>query len=101
MISGPSHILGSRNVKRRERKRQNWDVDNLYGWNKSQYLPSRDFHEIENTKKINERNLVKSVLRSPDNKKCGHLLECHSEHASNKLGKANYFPISSEKKQLN
>ena len=58
--------MGNRHVKRGERKIVYEDMNNLYGWSKSQYLPTGDFHEIEVT-----RNSVKRILRTPDNDEHG------------------------------
>ena len=90
---GPISCIGRRLVKRVERKTVYYDMTNLYGWSMSQYLPRGDFHEIECTKR-NERNIVKTVLRTPDNK-CGYLLECHLEDPSNIHEKNKTLPISS------
>ena len=50
MRGGPSACMGRRYVKRGERKIVYEDVNNLYGWSMSQYLPTGDFREIKVTK---------------------------------------------------
>ena len=62
MRGGPSACMGNRYVKRGERKIVYEDVNNLYGWGMSQYLPTGDFHEIKVT-----RSNLKTILRTPDN----------------------------------
>ena len=66
MRGGPSSCMSSRYVEREERRIVNEDMNNLYGWNMSQYLPSGDFREIEVT-----RSGVKTFLRTPDNHENG------------------------------
>ena len=43
----PSSCMGNRYVKRSERKIVYEDMNNLYGWSMSQYLPTGDFREIK------------------------------------------------------
>ena len=62
MRGGPSACMGNRYVKGGENKILYEDLNNLYGWSMSQYLPTGDFHEIKVT-----RSSVKSFLRTPDN----------------------------------
>ena len=44
-------------------------MNNFYGWSMSEYLPTGDFHAIEFTKR-NEKLLLKSFLRTPENSDC-------------------------------
>ena len=60
MRAGPSSCMGNRHVKRGKRKLLYEDINNLYGWSMSQYLPTADFHEIEVTNR-NERKLVRTI----------------------------------------
>ena len=55
-----------------ETRRENiiQDKVNNHGWSMLQYLRTRDFHEIEYTKRI-EINLIKAFLRTPDITKWG------------------------------
>ena len=69
--------MGNHHVKR-ERKSVYDDVIKLYGWSMSQDLPTRDLRAIEVTKRI-ERVLLKNIIRTPDNNKCGYVLECDLE----------------------
>ena len=87
--------MGSRYVKRGERKIVYEDMNNLYGWSMSQYLPTGDFHEI----KVTKGNL-KTILRTPDNIEHGFLIECDLEYPSSIHKKTNYFPFLPEKKTL-
>ena len=50
----------------------------------SDFLLTEDLHEIEHTKRIEriERNLMETILRIPDNNKCGNLKECDTEYPS-------------------
>ena len=57
MRGGPSACMGSRYVKRGERKTVDEDLINLYGWSMSQYLPTGDFREIKVT-----RSSLKTIL---------------------------------------
>ena len=55
MRNGPSSSIG-KHVKGREIKKLYEDMNNLYRWSVSQYLPTGDFHETELSKK-NGRNV--------------------------------------------
>ena len=66
MRGGPSACMGSRYVKRGERKVVYEDLNNLYCWSMSQYLPTGDFREIQVT-----RSSLKTILGTPDNDKHG------------------------------
>ena len=50
MRGGPSSCTGNRYVKRRRRKTVYDDMNNLYGWSMSQYLPTGDFREVKVTR---------------------------------------------------
>ena len=93
MRGGPSSCMGNRYVKRGERKIVYEDVNNLYGWSMSQYLPTGDFREIKVTK-----SSLKSILRTPNNNEHGFLIECDLEYPSNIHGKTKYFPFLPQKK---
>ena len=93
MRGGPSACMGSRYVKRGERKIVYENVTNLYGWSMSQYLPTGDFREI----KV-ERSSLKTILRTPDNDEHGFLIECDLEYPSRIHEKTKHFPFLPEKK---
>ena len=95
MRGGPSACMGSRYVKRGERKILYEDLNNLYGWSMSQYLPTGDFREI----KVTRRN-IKSILRTPDNDDHGFLIECDLEYPNNIHEKTKHFPFLPEKKTI-
>ena len=77
MREGPSSFMGNRYVKRGERKIVYEDMNNLYGWSISQYLPTGDFREIEVT-----RSSLKTILRTPDNDEYGFLIEYDLQYPS-------------------
>ena len=93
MRGGPSACMGRRYVKRGERKIVYEDLNNLYGWSMSQYLPTGDFREIKVT-----RGSLKSILRTPDNYEHGFLIECDLEYPSYIHEKSKHFPFLPEKK---
>ena len=95
MRGGPSACMGNRHVKRGERKIVYEDLNNLYGWSMSQYLPTGDFHEIKVT-----RSNLKTILRTPDNDEHGFLIECDLEYPSNVHEKTKYFPFLPEQKTV-
>ena len=95
MRGGPSACMGSRYVKRGERKILYEDLNNLYGWSMSQYLPIGDFHEIKVT-----RSCLKTILRTPDNDEHGFLKECDLEYPNNLHEKTKYFPFLPETKTV-
>ena len=95
MRGGPSSCMGNRYVKRGERKLVYEDMNNLYGWSMSQYLPTGDFREI----KVTRRNL-KTILRTPDNNEHGFLIECDLEYPNSIHKKTKYFPFLPEKKTI-
>ena len=75
MRGGPSSCMGNRYVKKGDRKILYEDMNNLYGWSMSLYLPTGDFREIKVT-----RNSLKTVLGTPDNDEHGFLIECDLEY---------------------
>ena len=93
MRGGPSACMGSRYVKKGERKIVYEDLNNLYGWSMSQYLPTGDFPEIKVT-----RSNIKTILRTPDNDDLGFLIECDLEYPNSIHEKAKNFPFLPEKK---
>ena len=95
MRGGPSACMGNRYVKKGERKIVYEDVNNLYGWSMSQYLPTGDFHEIKVT-----RSNSKTILRTPDNNEHGFLIECDLEYPNSIHKKTKYFPFLPEKKTV-
>ena len=94
MKGGPSACMDNRYVKRGERKIVYEDVNNLYGWSMSQYLPTGDFSEIKVTK-----SSLKSILRTPDNNEHGFLIECDLEYHLIYMKKQNIFLFYLRKKQ--
>ena len=70
MRGGPSACMGNRYVKRRDRKIVYEDMNNLYAWSMSQYLPTGYFREIKVT-----RSSLRTILRTPVNDEHGFLLE--------------------------
>ena len=62
MRGEPSSCMVNRYIKRGERKIIYEDMNILYGWSMSQYLPTGDFHEINVT-----RNSLRTILITPDN----------------------------------
>ena len=94
MRGGPSACMGCRYVKRGERKIVYEDLNNLYGWSMSQYLPTGDFREIKVT-----RSSLKTILRTPDNDEHGFLIECDLEYP-NSIHKKKHFPFLPEKKTV-
>ena len=95
MRGGPSACMGNRYVKRGERKILYEDMNNLYGWSMSQYLPTGGFREIEVT-----RSSLRRILRTPDNDEHGFLLECDLEYPSSIHDKTKYFPFLPEKETI-
>ena len=87
--------MGNRYVKKGERKIVYEDLNNLYGWSMSQYLPTGDFREIKVT-----RSNIKSILRAPDNDDHGFLIECDLENPNNIHEKTKHFPFLPEKKTI-
>ena len=95
MRGGPSACMGRRYVKREERKIVYEDLNNLYAWSMSQYLPTGDFRVIKVT-----RSNIKTILRTPDNDEHGFLIECDLEYPSNIHKKTKCFPFLPEKKRV-
>ena len=96
MRGGPSACMGNRYVKRGERKIVYEDLNNLYGWSMSQYLPTGDFREIKVT-----RSNIKSILRTPDNDDHGFLIECDLEYPDSiHKKKTKHFAFLPEKKTV-
>ena len=89
MRGEPSACMGSRYVKRGERKILYKDLNNLYGWSMSQYLPTGDFREIKVT-----RSNIKSFLRTPDKYEHGFLIECDLEYPNSIHEKNKIFSFS-------
>ena len=95
MSGGPSSCMGNRYVKRGDRKIVEEDMNNLYGWSMSQYLPTGDFREIKFT-----RSSLKTILRIPDNDEHGFLIECDLEYPNSIHEKRNIFHFCQIRKQL-
>ena len=70
MRGGPCSCMGNRYVKRGERKIVYEDMNNMYGWSMSQYLPTGNFREVQVT-----GSSLKTILRTPDNDAHGFLIE--------------------------
>ena len=95
MRGGPSACMGNRYVKKGDRKILYEDLNNLYGWSISQYLPTGDFREIKVT-----RSSLKTILRTPDNDEHGFLIECDLEHPNSiHKKKQNIFHFYLRRKQ--
>ena len=95
MRGGPSACMGNRYVKRGERKILYENLNNLYGWNMSQNLPTGDFGKLKVT-----RSSLKTILRTPDNYEHGFLIECDLEYPSSIHEKTKHFPFLPEKKTV-
>ena len=95
MRGGPSSCMGNRYGKRGERKIVYENMNNLYGWSMSQYLPNGDFREIKVI-----RSSSKTILRTPDNDEHGFLIECDLEYPSSIHEKTKYFPFLPDKKLI-
>ena len=95
MRGGPSSCMGNRYVKRGDRKIVYEDMNNLYGWSMSQYLPTGDFRGIKVT-----RSSLKTILRTPDNDEHGFSIECDLENPSSIHEKTKYFPFLPDKKTI-
>ena len=95
MRGGPSACMGNRYVKRGKSKILFEDLNNLYGWSMSQYLPTGGFHEIKVT-----RSSLKTILRVPDNYEHGFLIECDLEYPNSIHEKTKYFPLLLEKETV-
>ena len=95
MRGGASACMGNRYLRRGERKKLYGDLNNLYVWSMSQYLPTGDFREIKVT-----RSNLKTILRTPDNDEHGFLKECDLEYPSSIHEKTKHFPFLPEKKTI-
>ena len=85
--------MDNRCVERGERKTVCEDMNNLYGWSMSQYLPTEDFHENKVTK-----SSLKPILRTPDNDDYGFSIDCDLKYPSSIHGEPKYFPFLPDKK---
>ena len=95
MRGGPSSWMGNRYLKRGERKILYEDMNILYGWSMSQYIPTGDFGGIKVT-----RSSLKTVLRTADNDENGFLIEKDLEYSSGIHEKAKDFPFCRIRKQV-
>ena len=87
MRGEPNCCMGSRYVKRGETRIVYTDMNILYGWSMSQYLPTAAFPEVKIT-----RSSLKTILRTPDNDENGSLIECYLEYSSS-IHEKNKFSI--------
>ena len=94
MRGGPTSCMGERCVKRGKEIVYE-DMNIVYGWSLSQFLPTGEFREVKVT-----RSSVKTILRTPDNDELGFLIECDLEHPSSIHDKSNYFPFLPDKKTI-
>ena len=88
-----SSCMGNRYVRRGVRKIVYEDMNNLYGWSMSQYLPAGSFCEVKIT-----RSTLKTNLRTPNNDEHGFLIERDLEYPSSIHEKAKYSAFLSDKK---
>ena len=98
-LGGLSSRMCKRHVKRGGRKKVYGDMRNIYGWSMLQYLTTGDLHESDFTKR-NERNLYKTVLRTPDIKKYGCFIGTDLEKPANIHQKSQHLAFLPDKKQL-
>ena len=87
--------MGSRYVKRGERKTVYEDMNILYGWSMSQYLPTGDFREIKVT-----RSSLKTYFRAPNIDERGLLIECDLEYPSGIHEKTKFITNLKDKKTV-
>ena len=74
-------------------------MDNLYGWSLSKLIPTRDFHEVGITTRI-QRNSIKAIIKTSDNEKCGYLIERDVEYLFKIHEKNKTFCILTRKKTI-
>ena len=91
----PSSCMSNRYVKRGKRKIVYEDMNILYGWSMSQYLPTGDFRKIKVT-----RSSLNTILRFPDNDEHGFLMECDLEYPSSIHEKTKIFLFLPDKKTI-
>ena len=94
MRRGPSSCMGNCHVKRGGRKVVYEDMNNLYGWRSSQYLPTGDFRELNLSNRI---SLIKSFLRTLNNDEHGFSVEGNSEYESSIQEETKRFPFLPKK----
>ena len=95
----PSACMGNRPVKRGEKEIVCEDMTDKNGWSMSDNLPTGDYSKIEFTKS-NERTLSKTNIRTPDQNKCGCLLECDLEYPSKIHERTKHIPFLQDKKTI-
>ena len=95
MRGGPRLCMGNRCVKKGERKLVYEDMDQLYGWSVSRYLPTGDFYEVKVT-----RISLKTISRTPDDDEHGFFKGCDLEYPSSIHEKTNNFPFFPDKKTI-
>ena len=96
MRGGSSSCMGNRYVTRGDRKIVYEDMNILYGWSISQYLPTGVFREIKVT-----RSSLKTILRTPDINEHGFSIECDVEYPNSIHEKTKYFAFLPKKKSIN
>ena len=93
MRGAPSYCMVNCYVKRGERKHVYEDMNNLFGWSMSHFLPTGDFREIKVT-----RSSLKTILRTPDNDEHGFSKDSVLECPSSIHEKTKYYPLLPDKK---
>ena len=83
---GISSVMGDRHVQSDENKQILYiDANNLYGWAKSQYLPTGEFdilplNPCNYTDNYNLEQLVEDLIQIPDDNEYGFFIECDLEY---------------------
>ena len=86
---GISSFKGDRYVKSDENKKIYYsDANNLYGWARSEYLPSDE-------SKINKNVKLEDILSTPDDSDIGYFLDVDKKYPDN-IKKTKLFPFAPE-----
>ena len=91
---GISSVMEDRFVKSDEKTKILYkDVNNLYGWAMSEYLP---YDEIKFDKNVN----LEDISSTPDNIDTGYFIEVDLRYTDNIKEKTKHFPFAPENKKM-
>ena len=86
--------MGNRHVQSDENKQILYiDINNLYGWAMSQYLPTSEFEKLQLPEEYILEQTVENLRFIPDNNEFGYFIECDLEYPVEIKEKTKNFPF--------
>ena len=91
---GISSVMGPRFIESNENTKLLYiDANNLYGWARSQYLPTSEFEKLDFPEEYELEQIVEDLRFIPDNNEIGYFIECDLEYPAENKEKTENFPL--------